>query len=106
MGMSGLILPRLISDGMILQQKKKARIWGWDEPGRKVCVSFLGSDYGCETGMNGEWEIFLKETEPGGPYEMRISDDGGAERKIRDILIGESFCAPGSPIWSFRCAGS
>lgn len=95
MGMSGLILPRLISDGMILQQKKKARIWGWDEPGRKVCVSFLGSDYGCETGMNGEWEIFLKETEPGGPYEMRISDDGGAERKIRDILIGDVFLCSG-----------
>lgn len=42
-------LPRLISDGMVLQQKKRVRIWGEDEPGRKVTVSFLQEEYGSDT---------------------------------------------------------
>lgn len=38
--MKKLRLPRLISSGMVLQQKKRVRIWGFDEPGRKVVISF------------------------------------------------------------------
>lgn len=38
--MKALRLPRLIGDGMVLQQKKKVRIWGEDEPGRKVTLFF------------------------------------------------------------------
>lgn len=40
--MSEWKLPRLISNGMVLQQKKRVRIWGFDKPGRKVMVAFLG----------------------------------------------------------------
>lgn len=93
--MCELTLPRLISDGMILQQKKKVRIWGWDEPGRKVSVSFLGSAYDCETGINGGWEVFLKEMKPGGPYEMQIADDAGEEKQIRGILVGDVWMCSG-----------
>lgn len=40
--MGKLKLPRLISNGVVLQQKKKIHIWGFDEPLRKVKVSFFG----------------------------------------------------------------
>lgn len=93
--MKTLRLPRLISDGMILQQKKKARIWGWDEPGRKVTVSFRGMDYFCEADEKGAWEVLLNESEPGGPYEMRIFDDAGEERHIDDILAGDVWMCSG-----------
>lgn len=93
--MSGLTLPRLISDGMILQQKKSVRIWGEDEPGRKVTVSFLDAVYSCEAGEDGTWEVLLAGQEPGGPYEMRIYDHTGEEKRIRDILIGDVWMCSG-----------
>ncbi len=93
--MGKLRLPRLIGDGMILQQKKKARIWGEDEPGRTVTVSFLGTDYTSKTDESGAWEVFLAETEPGGAYQMTVRDDAGEERTIDDILVGDVFLCSG-----------
>lgn len=88
-------LPRLISDGMVLQQKKKVRIWGFDEPGRKVMVSFLGEEYIALTDKNGIWEVRMKETEAGGPYTMDIRDDAGNETAIADILVGDVWICAG-----------
>lgn len=93
--MNTLALPRLISDGMILQQKKKVHIWGWDEPGRKITVSFLDRAYSCEADENGGWEVFLDEQTPGGPYEMRILDSAGEERNLRDVLVGDVWMCSG-----------
>ena len=39
--MSDLRMPRLISDGMVLQRDRKVRIWGYDAPGRDIEISFL-----------------------------------------------------------------
>lgn len=90
-----LRLPRLISDGMILQQKKKIHIWGFDEPGRKVLVSFLGEEYIAVTGSDGMWETYLKECEPGDAHTMYISDDAGNEIAVTDILIGDVWVCAG-----------
>lgn len=88
-------LPRLISNGMVLQQKKKVRIWGFDEPGRKVMVSFLGEEYIALTDKEGLWEVWMKGTEPGGPYTMDIRDDAGNETAIADILVGDVWICAG-----------
>lgn len=92
--MEELKLSRLISDGMILQQRKKCKIWGFDVPGRKVMVSFLGEEYVTAADEKGNWEVELKEQDWGGPYVMLISDDAGNEKIIENILIGEVwFCS-------------
>lgn len=93
--MNKLKLPRLISDGMILQQKKRVRIWGKDEPGRQVKISFLGKEYSADANSEGFWEIFMEGLEPGGAYEMNISDDLGNEKNIKDILIGDVWMCSG-----------
>lgn len=93
--MKELRLPRLISDGMILQQKKKIHIWGFDEPGRKVLVSFLGEEYVALAGQDGKWETWLKECEPGDPHTMYIRDDAGDEIAVTDILIGDVWMCAG-----------
>ena len=95
LAMKELKLPRLISDGMILQQKKKIHIWGSDQPGRRVMVSFLGEEYVALTDENGQWEIWLGEAAYGGPYTMQISDNGGTEIVITDILIGDVWLCSG-----------
>lgn len=88
-------LPRLISDGMVLQQGKKIHLWGFHEPGQKVLVSFMGEDYTATVNQEGIWEVFLKEMGPGGPYTMQISDGSGREEIINDILIGDVFMCSG-----------
>ena len=55
--MGKLKLPRLISNGVVLQQKKKIHIWGFDEPLRKVKVSFLGEDHTALTNGEGIWDL-------------------------------------------------
>ena len=88
-------LPRLISNGMILQQKKKVRIWGSDEPGRKVTVTFLSEEYSSTSDEEGKWEVFLNGLLPGGPYSMAICDDAGNKEVIEDILIGDVWLCSG-----------
>ena len=37
--MDELKLPRLLTDGAVLQKNKPVHVWGWDEPGLRVdCV--------------------------------------------------------------------
>lgn len=87
-------LPRLISSGMVLAQKQKCRIWGWDAPGRKVTVSFLDEEYHTFTDDEGRWQLQMREHTSGGPYVMRIYDDAGNESVIDNILIGDVwFCS-------------
>ncbi len=93
--MSEWKLSRLISNGMVLQQKKPIRIWGFDEPGRKVKVSFLGEEYVALTDGEGLWEVRMKAMEPGGPYTMDIQDNAGNEMAITDILVGDVWICAG-----------
>ena len=34
-----VLLPKLISDGMVLQRDAKVNVWGWADPNEKVTVS-------------------------------------------------------------------
>lgn len=90
-----LRLPRLLSDGMVLQQGKKAHIWGWNVPGCEVMVTFLGKEYMATTGKEGKFSLFLDEQEPGGPYSMEIKDGQGEEKVLCDIWIGDVFICSG-----------
>ena len=40
-------LPKLISDGMVLQRDAKVRVWGWSSPAEKVTVNVAGNQYKC-----------------------------------------------------------
>lgn len=92
--MNKLLLPRLISDGMILQREQNCRIWGFDVPGRSIVVSFLGATYEAVTNEEGEWMLFLPELATGGPYTMTVRDEVGNEITIHNILVGDVwFCS-------------
>lgn len=93
--MSELGLARLISDKMVLQQKKEACIWGTDSPGRKVKVTFLAEEYVGVTDENGKWKVRTNCLEAGGPHAMLVEDDAGNEKVIADILIGDVWVCAG-----------
>lgn len=90
-----LRLPRLISDGMVLQQKKKVHIWGWDEPGLVVMVSFMGKEYTAVADEKGVFSLYMDAVSAGGPYIMEIRDAQGNERVIDDIWVGDVWICTG-----------
>ena len=79
-------LPKLVSDGMILQRDANVRIWGWAANGEKVTIRFMDAAYAASANDKGEWEVMLPKMEAGGPYKMEITASNSIT--INDILVG------------------
>lgn len=92
-GFSQIRLPKLISNGMILQRDQPVRIWGWSSPDEPVHLNFDHGDYHTQANANGKWEIVLPARSAGGPYEMRLRASN--EIVIRDILFGDIYICSG-----------
>ncbi|KEO73995.1 sialate O-acetylesterase [Anditalea andensis] len=88
-----VFLPKLISDGMVLQRDVDLNIWGWASPGEKVTLHFIDQVYRTETAIDGKWSISLPPHPAGGPYEMRI--EGVNLMIINDILLGDVWIGSG-----------
>jgi len=86
-------LPKLISDGMVLQRNAEVKIWGWATPGEKITVNFKGKKYNTTTGKCCKWRITLSPMEAGGPFEMEIK--GKNQIVIENILIGDVWVCSG-----------
>jgi len=83
-----IVLPGIISDGMVLQRGAAVRIWG--KADGSVTLSFLGKRYEAVPDPEGYWEILLRDLPPGGPYEMIIND-----RIIKDVFVGDVWLCSG-----------
>ncbi|MEQ8581523.1 MAG: sialate O-acetylesterase [Marinoscillum sp.] len=92
-GMGQLRLPRLVSDGMVLQRNTELKVWGWDTPGQHVSIAFREVTYLTKASPQGSWEIKLPSFGAGGPYQMVIS--GSEEIVLEDILIGDVWICSG-----------
>ncbi|MFA6402796.1 MAG: sialate O-acetylesterase [Salinivirgaceae bacterium] len=88
-----VILPAIISNGMVLQRNETIKIWGWAKPGEKVTVKFIKKSYSTVTGNDGRWQITLKPMKAGGPYKMEITASNNIE--LTDILIGDVWVCSG-----------
>lgn len=108
-------LPRLISDGMVLQRDSKIRIWGWATSDEKISLKFVDSIYKTKANKDGEWSIILKCLKAGGPYKMQINANNVIT--ISDIMIGDVWVCSGqsnmelqmkrvSPIYQTEIANS
>ncbi|HNX82990.1 MAG TPA: hypothetical protein PKK03_00970, partial [Bacteroidales bacterium] len=86
-------LPRLISDGMVLQRGTELKIWGWAAPGENVNVEFAGKQYSTITDDSGNWMIMLPPMEAGGPYIMTLTASN--KLTVSDILIGDVWLCSG-----------
>jgi sialate O-acetylesterase len=91
--MSQVRLPRLISDGMVLQRDADVRIWGWASKGEKVSVRFVGSSSTTTASDNGEWSVVLAKQRAGGPYQMQIIASNSVT--ISDVMIGDVWVCSG-----------
>jgi sialate O-acetylesterase len=97
-------LPKLISDGMILQRNTEVRIWGWADKGERVSVHFINENYQTTANENGEWKIQLKEHSAGGPHTMKIISSDTIV--IENILFGDVWICSGQSNMNYRLSGS
>jgi sialate O-acetylesterase len=86
-------LPKLISDGMVLQRDTKLKVWGWAEKGENISVNFINNTYKTTADAEGDWSVTLPELKAGGPYTMQIK--GSNEITINNILIGDVWLCSG-----------
>jgi sialate O-acetylesterase len=86
-------LPRLISDGMVLQRDTDLKIWGWADAHEEISLSFLNKTYYTKADEKGEWVILLPELAAGGPYYMEINARNNII--INDIMVGDVWVCSG-----------
>ncbi len=83
-------LPKLISDGMVLQRDTNIKIWGWASSGEKVSIQFINEAYNTNADDKGNWSVTIPKQKAGGPYEMKINSI-----TIHDIMIGDVWVCSG-----------
>ena len=86
-------LPKLISDGMVLQRDAEIKIWGWASEGEMISVHFIKTTLTATADNKGNWSIVLPKLDAGGPYNMEI--DASNSITIHDIMIGDVWLCSG-----------
>ena len=85
-------LPRLVSDGLVLQRDQPILLWGWADDGEQVTVSF--GKQKLETHAHaGRWQLQFDPLSAGGPYQIEVQ--GKNKLQIKDVLIGDVWLTSG-----------
>ncbi|WP_269522155.1 sialate O-acetylesterase [Coraliomargarita parva] len=89
---SGLSLPSIFSDHMVLQRDQRNPVWGQAAPGDRITVSIQEQHYEVVAGDDGKWRIWLEPMPAGGPFTLEVK--GGTTIQFTDVLVGEVwFCS-------------
>jgi sialate O-acetylesterase len=84
----------LFTDGMVLQQGKKAPVWGTARPGEAITVKFAGQEVKTAADKDGKWIVALEPLSASSePATMTITGDYTIT--IHDVLVGEVWIASG-----------
>jgi len=86
-------LPRLVSDGMVLQRDAEVNVWGWAAPGEGLTLCFRGKNYRATADAAGHWTIKLARQSAGGPFELNIKASN--ELTVKDVLVGDVWLCSG-----------
>ena len=87
-------LPALFCDNMVLQRDTGLKIWGTDNPGSKIELTFNGQNVSAVADVDGHWLVQLQPMHFGGPYSMTIKDNTSTVH-LKNILIGDVWLCSG-----------
>ena len=89
-------MPRVFSDGAVLQCGKPLKIWGEAAPDSTVEVAFGGCSATAKADSSGGWSVQLPPFEASkNPREMTVSENGKISKTVSDILVGEVWVLGG-----------
>ena len=86
-------LPRLLSDGAILQRDAETRLWGWADPGEAVTVYLDSEVVGKAATQDGRWQLRLPPRAAGGPHRLTFA--GNNTVTVGDVWFGDVWIAAG-----------
>lgn len=101
---SQVVLPKLLSNQMVVQREVPVHVWGKATPGESVTVSFRGETRNTQTNQLGRWSVYLKPGAAGGPFQMKIVGGASGESPITidDVLVGDVWIASGQSNMEFE----
>ncbi len=91
-----IVLPKILGNNMLLQQKSEANLWGTAKPNTKVKISVSWSSDKIQTKSdeNGRWAVKVQTPEASfSPQCITISD--GEKLTLDNILIGDVWVCSG-----------
>ena len=97
-----VVLPRVLSDHMVLQREREVPLWGWAEPGESVAASFAGQQVSTVADDAGRWKLYLQPLQASKvPQDLLIRANNTIT--LRDVLVGEVWLASGQSNmeWTF-----
>ncbi|WP_084291888.1 sialate O-acetylesterase [Pedobacter nyackensis] len=83
-------LPRLVSNGMVLQRDQNIHIWGWADVGEKISLTFKNKTYTTKASRDRRWAVNIEPQQAGGPFKMLINNI-----ELQDLLIGDVWLCAG-----------
>ena len=87
-------LPSILGSHMVLQQGAACPVWGWDDAGTAVTVSFAGQTHTAKAGKDGRWQVSppaMKASAKGRALTVK----GSSTVKLDDVLVGEVWLCSG-----------
>lgn len=88
-------LPRIFSDGMVMQQETTANLWGEAKANSivRITASWSKKTITANADSNGKWKTTIATPAAGGPYSITFSD--GEKTELKNILMGELWICSG-----------
>ena len=89
-----VILPKVLTNNMVLQREKPVAIWGQAQPGEKVTVEFAGQSKTASTSAAGSWQIMLDPMKASAEAR-KMTIIGSNTIELDSILVGEVWLCSG-----------
>jgi sialate O-acetylesterase len=89
-----LTLPKVFSDGMVLQRDQEVPVWGWADPGASVTVHFARQKQVVLADNDGNFMVQLAPLAVSlKPKSLRVTC-GSESLEVKNVLVGDVwFCA-------------
>ena len=96
-------LPSIFTEHMVVQQKTPLKVFGKDNPGQKVAVTFQDQTAIATADQNGKWQLTVAVPQAGGPYQLAVG--GSSSHTFTDVLVGEVWICSGQSNMQFGMSG-
>src|SRR5579862_3948989 len=92
---ANIILPSIINNNMVLQQKDSVKLWGWSDVGEIVWIttSWDNHTYHATGTPEANWQLNIKTPAAGGPF--KITFRGNNIITLKNVMIGEVWICSG-----------
>lgn len=92
-GFADVRLPKVLSDGLIVQRDQPIPVWGWASPEKEITIKLDDGEVQKVKVENNKWHATLAPLPAGGPHRILIK--GKNTLTINDVLVGELWVASG-----------